>query len=101
MSRRGAKNDGGHERHFIRLENVGCHAGAVSNVVSNVVCNRGWVSRVVLWDARFNLTDKVGANVGSLREDATTDAHEERGEGATKSKPDQELGCVFTREIQD
>ena len=49
----------------VGLEQVGRHAGAVADVVADVVGDRGRVARVVLGDARLDLADEVGADVGA------------------------------------
>ena len=49
-----------------RLEEVGAHAGDVADVVAHVVGDDRRVVRVVLVDARLDLADEVGADVGRL-----------------------------------
>ena len=74
--RRLAEDERGDERHGVGLEQVGRHAGAVADVVADVVGDGGRVARVVLGDALLDLADEVGADVGRLGEDAAADAHE-------------------------
>ncbi len=71
-----AEDQRGDERHGVRLEEVGRHAGAVADVVAHVVRDGRGVARVVLRDALLDLADQVGADVGGLGEDATADTHE-------------------------
>ena len=52
-------------RDGVGLEQVGGHAGAVADVVADVVGDHGRVARVVLGDARLDLADEVGADVGA------------------------------------
>ena len=84
-----AEDDRRDQRHLVRLEEVGGHAGAVADVVAHVVGDRGRVARVVFGDAGFDLADEVGADVGRLREDAAADAQEEREQRAAESEPDR------------
>ena len=61
----------------IRLEEVGAHAGDVTNIVTHVVGNHSRVVRVVLIYVLLDLADEIGADVGRLRVDAARDAREE------------------------
>ena len=73
----------------IRLEEVGRHAGAVADVVADVVRDHGGVARVVLRDARLDLADEVGADVRGLRVDAAAESREDGDERAAEREPDQ------------
>ena len=55
------------DRADVRLEEVGAHAGDVADVVADVVGDHHRVVRVVLVDARLDLADEIGADVGRLR----------------------------------
>ena len=63
--------------------------GAVADVVADVVGDHGRVPRVVLRDARLDLPDEVGTDVGGLREDAAAEPGEDRDERAAEGEPDQ------------
>ena len=80
------EDQGGHQRHRVGLEEVGGHAGAVADVVAHVVGDGGGVARVVLGDARLDLADQVGADVGGLGEDAAADTHEHGEQGAAEAE---------------
>ena len=73
-----AEDQRGDEGDGVRLEEVGRHAGAVADVVADVVRDGRGVARVVLGDALLDLADEVGADVGGLGEDAAADTHEHR-----------------------
>ena len=73
----------------VRLEQVGSHAGAVADVVADVVGDHGRVARVVLGDAGLDLPDEVGADVGGLREDAAAETREDRDQRAAEREADQ------------
>ena len=73
----------------VGLEEVGRHAGAVADVVADVVGDHGRVARIVLGDARLDLPDEVGADVGRLREDAAAEAREDRDQRAAEGEADQ------------
>ena len=79
----------GHERHRVGLEEVGRHAGVVADVVADVVGDHGRVARIVLGDARLDLADEVGADVGALREDAAAEAREDRDQRAAEGEADE------------
>ena len=85
-----AEDDRRDQRHLVRLEQVGRHTGAVTDVVTDVVGDRRRVARVVFGDAGFDLADEVGADVGRLREDAAADSQEQREQRATEPEADQD-----------
>ena len=64
--------------------------GAVAHVVAHVVGDGGGVARVVLRDAGLHFADQVGADVGSLGEDAATDSQEQRQQRATEAEADED-----------
>ena len=68
----------GEHRAAIALVEVGAHAGHVAHVVAHVVGNGGGIARVVLRNARFDLTDQIGPHIGRLGVDAAAHAGEER-----------------------
>ena len=73
-----AQDQRGDQHDRVGLEQVRRHAGAVADVVADVVGDRGRVARVVLGDALLDLADQVRADVGGLGEDAAADTHEHR-----------------------
>ena len=85
----GAEQHDRDRRHRVGLEQVGGHAGAVADVVADVVGDHRGVARVVLGDARLDLADEVGADVGRLREDAAAKTCEDRDERAAEREPDE------------
>lgn len=89
-----AEDERGHERHRVRLEEVGGHARAVTDVVAHVVGDGGGVARIVLGDALFHLAHEVGTHVGGLGEDAAPDPHEHGDQCGTEAEPLQHLGRV-------
>ena len=84
-----AEQHHGDRGHGVRLEQVGGHAGAVADVVADVVRDHGRVARVVLRDARLDLADEVGADVRGLRVDAAAEPREDGDERAAEGEPDQ------------
>ncbi|CAB4337026.1 unannotated protein [freshwater metagenome] len=86
-----AKQHHGNSRNGIGLEEVGCHACAVANVVANVVSNNGRVARVILGNSGLDLADEIGADVGGLREDAAAKTGEDGDQRSTETEPDQRV----------
>ena len=84
-----AEQHHGDRRDGVGLEQVGRHAGAVADVVADVVGDHGRVARVVLGDAGLDLADEVGADVGGLREDAAAETGEDGDERAAEGEPDR------------
>ena len=87
-----AQDQGGDERDGVGLEEVGRHAGAVADVVADVVGDGRRVARVVLGDALLDLADEVGADVGSLGEDAAADSHEHGEQRGAEAEALEDLG---------
>ena len=75
----------------VGLEQVGRHAGAVADVVADVVGDHRRVARVVLGDPRLDLADQVGADVGGLGEDAAAEPGEDRDQRAAEAEADQRV----------
>ena len=87
-------------RDGVGLEQVGGHAGAVADVVADVVGDHGGVPRVVLGDAGLELADEVGADVGGLREDAASEPGEHRDQRAAECEPDEVVDRGRRRVVQ-
>ena len=75
----------------IGLEQVGRHAGAVTDVVTDVVSDHRRVARIILGDAGFDLAHQVGTDVGALGEDATAQSREDRDQRRAEGKAQQRL----------
>ena len=88
-SRQAAEQHRGDQRDGVGLEQVRGHAGAVADVVADVVGDDGRVARVVLGDAGFDLADEVGADVRTLREDAAAESREDRDQRAAEGEADE------------
>ena len=104
-ARVGEARDGAEQHHCDRgdgigLEQVGRHAGAVADVVADVVSDHGRVARVVLGDAGLDLADEVGADVGGLREDAAAEPGEDGDERATEREADQVVDRRVRRVVE-
>ncbi len=85
------QHHGRNRGHRIGLEQVGGHAGAVADVVADVVGDRRRVARIVLGDARFDLADEVAADVGALGEDAAAKTREDRDQRRAETERDQRI----------
>ena len=85
-----AEDDRGDERDLVRLEEVGRHTGAVTDVVTDVVGNRGRIARIVFGDPGLDLADEVGTDVGRLGEDSASDAQEQGQQRTTEAEPDED-----------
>ena len=96
-----AEDQRGDERDGVGLEEVGRHTGAVTDVVTDVVGDGGGVTRVVLRDTGLDLADQVGADVGSLGEDAAADTHEHGEQGGAEAEALQHLRRVLTEDDHD
>ncbi len=95
-----AEEHDGDGRHGVGLEEVGRHAGAVADVVADVVGDHGRVARVVLGDPGLDLPDEVGADVGGLREDPAAEPCEDRDQRAAEGEADQARGRLLGRVVE-
>ena len=86
-----AQQDHGDCGHRVGLEQVGRHAGAVADVVTDVVGDRRRVTRVILGDARLDLPDQVGTDVCRLGEDPAAQTGEDGDQRATEAQADQRV----------
>ncbi len=101
-ARRRHRGREGHRRHDgagVGLEEVGAHAGHVTDVVTDVVGDGRRVARVVLGDAGFDLADEVSADVSGLGVDAAADAGEERDRRGAEGEARERLH-VFEDEVE-
>jgi hypothetical protein len=87
----GAENHGGDNGHRIGFEQVGSHAGAVADIVADVVGDRSRVARIVFRNAGFNLADEVAANVGTLGEDTAAETGEDGNQRSAEAESDQSV----------
>jgi hypothetical protein len=72
-----SQNHGRDDRDRVGLEQVGGHAGAVANVVANVVGDHCRVARVIFGNAGFDFAHQVGTDVSALGENAAAQAGED------------------------
>ena len=77
--------------HRIGLEQVGRHAGAIADIVADVVGDGRRVAGVVLGNARFDLADKVATDVGALGEDAAAETGEDRDQRGAEAQRHQRV----------
>ncbi len=87
----GAENHGGDDGHRVGLEQVGGHAGAVADIVADVVGDGRRVARVVLGNAGFDLADEIAADVGTLGEDAAAETREDRDQRSAEAERHQRV----------
>ncbi len=90
MRRAGEEDRGQHHRgddgDRIGLEQVGGHAGAVADIVTHVVGDRGRIARIVFRDSGLHLADQVATDVGALREDAAAETGEDRNQRSAEAE---------------
>ncbi len=83
-----------HRRHGIGLEEVGGHAGAVADIVADVVRNHSRVTGIVLRNAGLDLAHNVGADIGGLGEDPASEAGEDRDQRTAEAQADKRVDGV-------
>ena len=91
------QHHGRDDGHHIGLEQVGRHAGAVADVVADIVGDNRRVAGIVLGNAGLNLADEVGADVRTLGEDAAAETREDRDQRGAEAEPDQRIDQITSR----
>ena len=86
MKKIAAENHGGDDGHRIGLEQVGCHAGAIADIVADVVGDRCRVARIILGNAGFDFADEIAADVRALGEDAAAETGEDRDQRGAEAE---------------
>ena len=99
------EHHGGDYGHHIGLEQVGRHAGAVADIVADVVGDGGRVARIVLWDAGLDLADQIATDIGTLGENAAAETGKDRDQRGTKAERDERVddlarGGVIAQELR-
>jgi hypothetical protein len=89
---------GGDRRHRIGLKEVGGHAGTVAHVVAHVVSDDGRIAGVVLGNPGLDLAHQIGADVGGLGVDATSEAGEDRDQRGAEGQSHYRLRLVHDPE---
>ncbi len=91
-----AQDHGRDDGHLVAFEDVGGHAGTVTDVVADVVGDGGGVAGVILGDAGLDLAHQVGTDVGRLGIDAAADSHEECQQRSAEAEAQQDFVGVLT-----
>ncbi len=83
------QNHGGPDRDDIGFEQIGSHARAVADIVTDIVGDDRRVARIVLGDPGFDLADQIGADIGGLGEDPAAKTCENRYQRGAEGQADQ------------
>src|SRR6202012_5497447 len=67
------------------------HAGAVADIVTDVVGDGGRVTRIVFGNAGLDLADEIAADVGALGEDAAAETGEDRDQRGAEAERDHRV----------
>ena len=86
-----AEHHGGDDRHRIGFEKIGRHAGAIADIVADVIGDGRGIARIVFGNAGLDLADEIGADVGALGEDAAAEAGEDRNQRGAEAQRDQRV----------
>jgi hypothetical protein len=81
-----SQNHRGHDRDCVGLEQIGCHAGAIADVVTDVICNGRGVSRIVLGNSRLDLAHEIATDVSTLGKDTAAETGEDGNQGGPETE---------------
>ncbi len=85
----GGEHHGGDHGDGVGLEEVGRHAGAIADIVADVVGDGRRVAGIVLGNAGFDLADEIGADIGTLGEDTAAETREDRDQRGAETEGDE------------
>ena len=85
-ARQGSAGNNGTDKRF---EQISTHTGNITDVVTNVIGNSGRVTGIIFRDVRFNFTDQIGADVGSLGVNTPRDSRKKSDRRGAKAKARQ------------
>ena len=81
-----AEQHRGDQRDRVGFEQVGGHARAVADVVADVVGNDRRIARIILRNARLDLADQIGTDIGALGENAAAQV-EQKSKSTSRRTP--------------
>ena len=70
---------------------------AITDVIADEVCNNGGISRIIFWDTKLDLSNKISTNISSFCIDTTTELGEHSDERRAKTESDQKDRDFFNR----
>ena len=85
------EHHGGDRGHRIGFEQVGRHAGAVADIVADVIGNGGRVAGIVFRNAGLDLADEIAADIRTLGEDTAAETGEDRDQRSAEAEGDQRV----------
>ena len=88
------KHHGGDDRHHIGFEQISGHAGAITDIVADIIGDRRRIAWIVLGNPGFDLADEIGPDIGTLGENAAAETGEDRDERRTETERDQRVDCL-------
>src|SRR5207237_1353119 len=73
----------------VSFKNVCRHAGAIADVVANVVCDRGRITRIVFFETLLNFADQICSDIGCFGVNATAESREDADQARTEGETNQ------------
>ena len=91
---RGAEKDcgehhGGDDGHGIGLEQVGGHAGAIADIVADIVSDGCGIARIIFGNTGLDLAYEIAADIGALGEDPAPKTGEDGDQRGAESERHQ------------
>jgi hypothetical protein len=86
-----AQNHRRDNSHGIGFKQVCGHAGAIADIVANVVGDRCRVAWIIFRNAGFNLADQIAANVSALGEDAAAQTRKDRDQRSAETQSNERV----------
>ena len=90
----GRQNHGGDRGHRIGFEQIGRHAGAVADIVADIVGDGGRVAGIVFRDTGLDLADHVAADIRAFGEDAAAETGEDGDQRGAEAERHQGIDQV-------
>ena len=80
-----------HDGHGIGLEQIRGHPGAVADIVADIVRDGRRVAWIVLRNSGLDLADEIGADIGSLGEDAAAETRKDGNQRCSEAEGDERV----------
>ena len=88
------ERNGGNNGAYIGLKEIRSHSGNVTDVVTDIIRDDCGISRVVLRNVVFYLTDEVSAYVRGLRIDTAADTGEKSNGGGSETVTEEDVSIA-------
>ena len=77
------------QAHRVSFEHVGGHAGAITHVVADIICDRRGIARIVFFEAYFDFANEVRADISGFGVNPAAQSREHADQARPKCQAHQ------------